>query len=88
MAEPSAPSYTTGWLWIVLTAIVVVGTVASAFVVYGITDLAGSGQWLYAGVAIVGGAVVATLALLLVAGILYRVDRIRGVPHRTVNLFE
>jgi len=88
MVEPAVPTYRTGWLWAVLTIILVIGTVASAFVVYGITDLAGSGQWLYATLAIVGGAVVAAFSLLLVAGILYRVDRLRGVPHRTVRLFE
>jgi hypothetical protein len=90
MGEPStaAPVYKTGWLWAVLTFILIIGTVASAFVVYGLTDLAASGQWAYAAVAILGGASVAIFAGLLVAGILYRVDRLRGVPHRTVNLFE
>jgi hypothetical protein len=87
MPEP-APKYRTGWLWAVLTGILVVGTAASAFVIYGITVLVPSGLWLYAGLAILGGAVVATISLLLVAGLLYRVDRLRGVPHRTVNLFE
>jgi hypothetical protein len=88
MPEPEPPVYRTGWLWAILTGLLVLGTVASAFVVYGVTDLAVAGAWGWALVAILGGAGVATLALLLLAGMLYRVDRLRGVPHRTVNLFE
>ena len=88
MAEPDRPRYRTGWLWIVLTLLLIVGTVASAFVVYGITDLVGTGRWFPDALEALGGAVVAALALMLLAGMLYRVDRLRGVPHRTVRLFE
>ena len=83
-----APRYRTGWLWVVLTLLLLVGTVASAFVVYGLSDWAGTGRWFPDALEALGGAVVAFLALLFLAGMLYRVDRLRGVPHRTVNLFE
>ena len=37
---------------------------------------------------LLAGAFVASLMLLLVTGILYRVDRLRGVPHRRIELFD
>jgi hypothetical protein len=84
----AAPVYKTGWLWGVLTILLGVGTLAAAFVVYGITDLLANANWFIDIPAIVGGAVVASIAMLLLTGILYRVDRLRGVPHREVRLFE
>jgi len=82
------PTYRTGWLWAVLTLLLITGTVGSAFVVYGLTDLAGTGRWFPDALEAAAGFVVAALSLLFLAGMLYRVDRLRGVPHRRVGLFE
>ncbi len=82
------PAYRTGPLWVVLTLLLLGGTVASAFFVWGLTDLFGTGRWyLDVPVLIVAG-FVATFLLLLLTGILYRVDRLRGVSHREVRIFE
>jgi hypothetical protein len=83
-----APKYTTGALWGVLTVLLLIGTVASAFGVWGLTDLYSSGRYLLDVSALLAGGFVAALAFLLMAGILYRVDRIRGVLDRRVELFE
>lgn len=88
MTDAAPPPYRTGWLWGVLTLLLLVGTVAAAFVVYGLTDLLANGNWLLDLPALIVGAVVASIAMLLLTGILYRVDRLRGVPHREVRLFE
>ena len=86
---PTPPSvrYRTGALWGILAVLLLVGTVGAAFFVYGVTDLWGTGRAIDLAIA-AGGAVVATVALLLLVGMLYRVDRVRGVPHREVRLFE
>ena len=89
MSEPAAtPPYRTGWLWIVLGVLLMIGTVGAAFVVYGVTDLLQNSNWLLDVPVAVGGGVVASIAMLLLTGILYRVDRLRGVYHREVRLFE
>lgn len=88
MAADEPVRYRTGWLWVILTLLLIVGTAASAFVVYGATDLAATGHWIPDLATILGGLGVAAFAFLLLAGMLYRVDRLRGVPHRVVNLFE
>jgi purine-cytosine permease-like protein len=88
MTEPSVPTYRTGWLWGVLTILLGIGTVAAAFVVYGVTNLLATSNWFVDIPAVVGGAIVASISMLLLTGILYRVDRLRGVPHREVPLFE
>lgn len=88
MTEVLVPKYRTGWLWGVLALLLLIGTVAAAFVVYGLTDLFATGNWVVDVPAFVGGGVVASIAMLLLTGILYRVDRLRGVPHREVALFE
>ena len=88
MTDGSPPAYRTGWLWGVLVVLLMIGTVAAAFVVYGLTDLFANGNWLVDVPAFLGGAIVASVAMLLLTGILYRVDRLRGVPHREVRLFE
>jgi hypothetical protein len=88
MTEVSVPKYRTGWLWGVLALLLLIGTVAAAFVVYGLTDLFATGNWVADVPAFVGGGAVASIAMLLLTGILYRVDRLRGVPHREVALFE
>ena len=86
MTDEGTPQWRTGWLWGILAVFLVVGTVGSATVVYGVLGVV-AGQWIDA-VAIVLGAVVAVLAFLFLAGILYRVDRYRGANERTVRLFE
>lgn len=80
------PVWRTGTLWGVLGVLLVLGAVACATFVYGIVGW-WAGSPLDAGVA-GGGAVGAFLAVLFMLGILYRVDRYRGVPHRRVELFE
>jgi hypothetical protein len=88
VAEPVAPVYHTGTLWVVLAFFLMVGTVAAAFVVYGLSGVVATGALLPGlPIAVIGGAV-ATIAMLLIIGLLYRVDRLRGVPHREVRLFE
>jgi hypothetical protein len=64
------------------------GTVAGAYVVWGAENLILThGNLLYVPVT-VGALLIASLCILFVSGILYRVDRLRGVPHREVALFE
>lgn len=82
------PKYKTGALWTVLTILLLVGTVASAFFVYGLTQLYATGQYLLDVPILAAGAVVACIALLLIMGILYRVDRLRGTPVRRLELFD
>jgi len=86
VSEPTR--YRTGALWGVLTVLLLVGTVASAFVVYGVTDLIATGRVLRDVALAVVGSVVAVLAFLLLSGVLYRVDRLRGVVRRRVALFD
>src|SRR5262249_44319566 len=83
-----AVRYRTGPIWVVLSLLVLGGTVAAAFFVFGLADLFATGNWAW-DVPLIGVAgVAATFLLLLVTGILYRIDRLRGVPHREVRLFE
>ena len=88
MSDPAPGPYRTGWLWGILALLLAIGTAAAAFVVYGVTQLLATGDWLVDVPAFIGGAVVASLSMLLITGILYRVDRLRGTPHREVPLFE
>jgi hypothetical protein len=80
------PHWKTAVLWEILAVFLVFGTVGSAGFVYGVLGLF-AGVWTDAIVAVVG-AVVAILCFLFMAGILYRVDRYRGVTGRRVMLFE
>ncbi len=81
-----APKWNTGPLWGILAVLLVFGTVGAATFVYGILGVvAGS---LTALVAVAIGGVVAVLAFLFMAGILYRVDRYRGVNQRRIEFFE
>ena len=82
------PKYRTGWLWAILLLLMLGGTVAGAYVVWGVSNLAQTGHYLVdVPVTIIAG-FVAEVCVLLVTGILYRVDRLRGVPHREVSWFE
>lgn len=87
MTDPSEkPVWKTGALWGVLAVLLGVGTLGAAGFVYGLTGaLAGNPYDL---IALGIGAVVAGLAFLFMAGILYRVDRYRGVNERRLELFE
>jgi len=80
------PVWRTGTLWGILAVLLVFGAVGAATFVYGCLALLG-GNLLGVGVAAFG-AVVAILALLFMIGILYRVDRYRGVVGRRVEFFE
>lgn len=80
------PHWPTGVLWGILAAFLVVGTVGSATVVYGVMGVV-AGQVVDL-LAIGIGTVVAVLAFLFMAGILYRVDRYRGAAERRVKFFE
>lgn len=82
------PEYRTGILWGVLGVLLLIGTLASAFLVWAITDWFGPHRPLLDGFVLLSAGLLAALAFLLLAGILYRVDRLRGVPHRRVALFE
>ncbi|HTT16638.1 MAG TPA: hypothetical protein VMH49_04700 [Thermoplasmata archaeon] len=85
--EPAEkPEWHTGALWGILAVLLVLGAAGSATVVYGVLGW-WAGSLVDAAVAAVGAAT-AVLALLFTLGILYRVDRYRGVPHRRVELFE
>ena len=87
MSEPAdRPQWRTNVLWGVLAVFLVLGSVGGATFVYGLTIVFG-GAWV--GFLIAGfGALVAFLAFLFMAGILYRVDRYRGANGRRVELFE
>ncbi|HZY91345.1 MAG TPA: hypothetical protein VFG07_01015 [Thermoplasmata archaeon] len=87
MSDP-APSYHTGPLWAVLTLLLLGGTVAAAFFVWALTDLFSSARWYVDVPALAAAGFAATFCLLLLTGVLYRIDRLRGVPHREVPLFE
>ena len=75
-------------LWTILLLLSLGGTVSATYVVWGLSDLLTTGRYLLdVPVAVIAG-FFAALCVLLVTGILYRVDRLRGVPHREVALFE
>ena len=80
------PEWKTNVLWGILAVFLVIGSVGGATFVYGVTGWA-AGNWLDSLIAAVG-AVVAFLAFLFMAGILYRVDRYRGKNDRRIELFE
>ena len=85
-APTPPPHWPTGVLWGILAVFIVFGTAGSAAVVFGVTGFV-SGSW-WDLLAIPVGAVVAGLSFLFIAGILYRVDRYRGVVGRRIELFE
>ena len=80
------PKWSTGVLWGILALFLVFGTAGSATVVYGVTGVAAGQLWDL--IAIPIGAIVAALSFLFMGGILYRVDRYRGVTGRRIELFE
>jgi len=84
----SPPVYRTGTLWIVLCALLVLGTVSSALVVWGLLNAYVTGNYVFDAAVVLGGAFAAVFFFLLLSGILYRIDVLRGVPHRRVMLFE
>jgi hypothetical protein len=87
LSDPTeTPVWKTGTLWGILAVLLVAGTVGSATVIYGLIGAVGGD--LYDLVALVIGAVVASLSFLFMVGILYRVDRYRGAAQRRVEFFE
>lgn len=86
MTSAETPKWSTGVLWGILALFLVFGTVGSAAVVFGLTSAASGQLWDLLAVPI--GAVVAALSFLFIAGILYRVDRYRGLTGRRIELFE
>jgi hypothetical protein len=87
-ASDSPPVYRTGALWIVLCILLVLGTVSSALVVWGLLNAYVTGDYAFDAAVVIGGAFAAIFFFLLLSGILYRIDVLRGVPHRRVMLFE
>jgi heme A synthase len=85
-SETSRPVWSTAPLWGILAALLVAGTVGAATAVYGLLELISGSVWGLASIAL--GGLVAVLAFLFMAGILYRVDRYRGANQRRVELFE
>ncbi|MGI0053171.1 MAG: hypothetical protein ACRECR_02785 [Thermoplasmata archaeon] len=83
-----APKYRTGVIWVVLTVLLVLGTVSAGFCAWGLLGLLDTHLYLLDGVVMVAGALFALFFLLLMAGVLYRIDRLRGTPHRRIELFE
>ena len=73
-------------LWGILAIFLVLGTVGAATFVYGILGVAAGNP--YDLVVLALGGIVALLAFLFMAGILYRVDRYRGATIRRVEFFE
>ncbi|HEV2317156.1 MAG TPA: hypothetical protein VGV89_06240 [Thermoplasmata archaeon] len=84
----AAPPYKTGVIWAVLSVLLLIGTAAAAFVVWGLTDAFSTHRYLLDAVAMIVGGSVAVYVGLMIAGVLYRIDRLRGVPHRRIELFE
>jgi len=80
------PKWSTGVLWGLLAIFLVVGSVGLAAVVYGFLGVWGGDPFDL--LVLATGALGAFLAFLFTAGILYRVDRYRGVEHRRIELFE
>ncbi|MCI4336154.1 MAG: hypothetical protein L3K17_03025 [Thermoplasmata archaeon] len=88
MSKPAKEEDKSGPLWVVLTLLLLGGTLASAFFVYGLANLLSTGRWMLDVPLLLVGGFAATFLFLLLTGVLYRVDRLRGVPHREVRLFE
>ncbi|MGA7861129.1 MAG: hypothetical protein WCB19_04665 [Thermoplasmata archaeon] len=86
--SPPVPKFKTGWLWAILLLFMAGGTVSATYVVWGLSDLFLTGRYLVDVPVTIVATVVTILCVLFVSGILYRVDRLRGVPHREVALFE
>jgi hypothetical protein len=88
MTGGAAPRYRTGVIWGVLTLFLVLGSVACAFFAYGLSEALTTHAYLLDGAIMVVAAGAALWLVLLVVGLLYRIDRLRGVAHRRIELFE
>lgn len=86
MTDPETPKWRTGVLWGILAVFLVFGSVGLATVVYGVAGAIGGHPWDV--IALPIGVAMAALSFLFMAGILYRVDRYRGIEQRRVPLFE
>ncbi|MFY9717191.1 MAG: hypothetical protein WAK40_04580 [Thermoplasmata archaeon] len=80
------PTWKTGTLWGILAGFVIVGSAGAATFIYGALGIVAGDPigFLFLGI----GAIGAVLSFLFTLGILYRVDRYRGVTGRRVELFE
>ena len=87
-ATTPRPKFRTGVIWGLLALFLTLGTAAAGFFVWGLAGLLSTHAYLLDGVVMVLGAFTAVYLMLLIVGILYRIDRLRGVPHRRVELFE
>jgi hypothetical protein len=83
----AAPPIRYGTLWGVLALFLLIGTVAAAFFIYGLTDLLATSN-LWDVPVLLGGLGVAAFMVLLLVGILYRVDSLRGKIERRMALFD
>ena len=88
MTDEAPVRYRTNALWVLLTLLLLFGTVSGAFVVYGASSFLTTGRWFPFVPEAVAGGFVAAFDFLLLVGVLYRVDRARGVPVREVKLFD
>lgn len=64
------------------------GAVSASYVVWGLSDLVLTGRFLLDVPVALAAAFATVVCVLFVSGILYKVDRLRGMPHREVALFE
>lgn len=84
--DAGRPKWNTGPLWGILLLFLLLGTVGAATFVYGLLDVLGGN---FVGlVAVILGGLLAFVAFLFLAGILYRVDRYRGANLRRMEIFE
>jgi purine-cytosine permease-like protein len=88
VSDSTVPQYRTGTLWGVLALFLFVGSLAAAFFVYGVTSFLSTGEWLPFLPVAIAAAIVASVTMLLITGILYKVDRLRGTPTRRIGLFD
>jgi Na+/proline symporter len=86
VTEDDEASHRINTLWVLLAVLLVLGASGSATVVFGVTGAFAGDPWDL--IALPVGVVVAVLSFLFMAGLLYRVDRYRGVNARRIELFE
>ncbi|MCL4309115.1 MAG: hypothetical protein M1606_03375 [Candidatus Thermoplasmatota archaeon] len=86
---PETPTWSTGVLWGLLAAFLLPGTAAVGILAYAVAVwIALDHDYFFGAIVAISTGVVAFLCFLFMAGILYRVDRYRGVDHKVVKLFE
>jgi hypothetical protein len=88
MNAPAPPKYRYGVVWGVLTLLLLFGSVACAFFAYGLSGLIANGPVVVDLLIMAVATCVVVYLILLIVGILYRIDRLRGTAHRRIELFE